>query len=42
MLYPTIFRLKEKGFLSFQWIGWPGIIPKNEDEKSKITYLLAS
>ena len=40
MLYPTIFRLKEKGLLSFQWIGWPGIIPKDENEKEKINYLL--
>ena len=42
MLYPTIFRLKEKGLLNFQWIGWPGIIPDNEDEKIRIQYLLQS
>lgn len=42
MLYPTIFRLKEKGLLNFQWVGWPGIIPENEDEKNRIRYLLQS
>ena len=36
MLYPTIFNLREKGMLNFQWIGWPGIIPKNEEEKELI------
>jgi len=42
LLYPTIFKLKSKGFINFQWIGWPGIIPKNEDEKARIRLLLAS
>ena len=36
MLYPTIFNLKDKGMINFQWIGWPGIIPKNEEEKELI------
>ena len=40
MLYPTIFNLREKGMLNFQWIGWPGIIPKNEEEKEQIQQLL--
>lgn len=40
MLYPTIFNLREKGMLNFQWIGWPGIIPKNEEEKERIQQLL--
>lgn len=39
LLYPTIFKLKNH--LNFQWIGWPGIIPKNEDEKLRIRLLLA-
>jgi trehalose-6-phosphate synthase len=40
MLYPTIFNLREKGMLNFYWIGWPGIIPKNEEEKELIQQLL--
>ena len=28
-LYPSIFRLKDKGFLNFRWVGWPGIYPKD-------------
>lgn len=30
MLYPTIFRLKEKGSFNFKWVGWPGIYPKDD------------
>lgn len=33
MLYPTIFKLKDKSFIKFKWIGWPGIIPRNDKEK---------
>ena len=40
MLYPTIFRLREKGIVKFQWIGWPGIFPKDDTEKEQITILL--
>ena len=33
LLYPTIFKLKEKkNMVRGVWIGWPGIIPKNEQE----------
>ena len=28
MLYPTIFKLKDKSFIKFKWIGWPGLIIK--------------
>jgi len=39
-VYPAIYKLKNQG-LNFLWIGWPGIIPRNEEEKQKITKLLA-
>lgn len=39
-LYPAIFKLRNRG-LNFQWIGWPGISPRDEDEKQRITALLA-
>lgn len=35
-VYPAIFKLKNQG-LNFWWLGWPGIFPKNEDEKQRIT-----
>lgn len=41
MLYPTIFKLKDKGIRNFTWIGWPGFFPNDEDEKMRIKYLLA-
>ena len=41
VLYPSIFKLKKKGFINFTWVGWPGIMPKNEDEKARIRMLLA-
>jgi hypothetical protein len=40
MLYPTIFKLKDKNFIKFKWIGWPGIIPHNENEKKFIIKIL--
>jgi len=40
LLYPTIFKLKSKGFLEFTWIGWPGIIPRNSEEQEAIRNLL--
>lgn len=39
-IYPTIFRLKDHGLLRFRWIGWPGIVPKDDKEKEAITALL--
>ena len=39
-LYPSIFKLREKDFINFQWIGWPGIIPETQEEKETITQLL--
>lgn len=41
MLYPTIFKLKDKGLRNFTWIGWPGFFPKDDEEKEKIVFLLA-
>jgi len=41
MLYPAIFKLREKGIFSFTWVGFPGIYPKNEDEENQIKVLLA-
>jgi len=41
MLYPPIYKLKEKGILNFVWVGWPGIYPKNESEKHQIQSMLA-
>jgi hypothetical protein len=40
-IYPTIFRLNEKGISNFVWFGWPGIFPKNKKEKDAIRILLA-
>ena len=40
MLYPTIYKLRERDFIDFQWIGWPGIIPDTQEEKEQITLLL--
>lgn len=42
MLYPTIFKLKEKGNFNFKWVGWPGIYPKDDQEREKISYLLGT
>lgn len=41
-VYPTIFNLKDRGLLNFTWVGWPGIIPNNEDEKARVKNLLAA
>ena len=41
-IYPTIFRLNEKGISNFIWFGWPGIFPKNDEEKDEIRILLTS
>jgi trehalose 6-phosphate synthase/phosphatase len=41
MLYPTIFKLKDKGLRNFTWIGWPGFFPKDDEEREKIVVLLA-
>lgn len=41
-IYPTIFKIKNEGFLNFKWIGWPGIYPKDEIEKLAIEKLLAT
>ena len=41
MIYPNIFRLGKRGLLNFKWLGWPGIIPDNIEEKTKIIALLA-
>ena len=40
MTYPTLFKIREETNIDFRWIGWPGIIPKNEAEKEQITNLL--
>ena len=40
MLYPKIFKLKDKSFIKFKWIGWPGFIPRNEKEKELIIKIL--
>ena len=40
MLYPLIFKLKEKGIKNFIWIGWPGYFPDSEEEKQRIKILL--
>jgi hypothetical protein len=33
LLYPTLFKLREKKkMVKTYWIGWPGVIPKNEKE----------
>lgn len=39
-LYPSIFKLREKDFINFQWIGWPGIIAENQEERERISLLL--
>lgn len=41
MVYPAIFKMRNQG-LNFWWLGWPGIFPKNEDEKLRIRQLLAT
>ena len=40
MLYPLIFKLKERGIKNFTWIGWPGYFPESEDEKLRIKMFL--
>jgi trehalose-6-phosphate synthase len=40
MLYPLIFKLKERGIKNFIWIGWPGYFPDSEEEKQRIKILL--
>lgn len=40
-MYPSIFRLKDKGFLNFKWIGWPGIYPQDKDEQDQIRDMLS-
>ena len=40
-LYPALFKLKDKGMVNFKWVGWPGIFPKDEQEKFRIQELLA-
>lgn len=39
-IYPIIYKLKDHGLLKFRWIGWPGIVPKDDEEKEAITSLL--
>jgi trehalose 6-phosphate synthase/phosphatase len=39
-IYPTIFKMRSK-YKNFKWIGWPGIVPKNEEEKIAITCTLS-
>ena len=40
MIYPTIYRLRSRGFIDYTWVGWPGIFPNDEEEKNKIIKLL--
>ena len=40
MVYPTIFNIKEHAQINFRWIGWPGIITDDENDKEKIARLL--
>jgi trehalose-6-phosphate synthase len=41
MLYPTMFKLKEKRkMVKIIWIGWPGVVPLNEREVHDITEVL--
>lgn len=41
MLYPTLFKLREKKkMVKILCIGWPGIVPQNEREANEITDLL--
>jgi len=41
LLYPPIYRLKDKGMINFKWVGWPGIFPRDEHEKLRVQELLA-
>ena len=38
-IYPSIFKIRNM-IKHFKWIGWPGIIPKNEEEKIAISCML--
>jgi hypothetical protein len=41
MLYPTLFKLREKKkMVKIVCIGWPGIIPQSEQESEEITEVL--
>jgi len=41
MLYPTLFKLREKKkMVKIVWIGWPGVIPHNDKESHEITEVL--
>ena len=41
MIYPTLYKLGQRGKLNLKWIGWPGYIPQNVEEKLKINELLS-
>lgn len=41
LLYPTMFKLRDKKkMVKITWIGWPGLVPKDEKEEKEITDLL--
>lgn len=40
MVYPTIFNIKDTARINFRWIGWPGIITEDENEREKISHML--
>lgn len=41
LLYPTMFKLREKKrMVKIIWIGWPGVIPENNEEALQITEIL--
>jgi len=39
-IYPTLFAMREKHLVKLTWIGWPGITPKDAQEKAEIEELL--
>ena len=42
MLYPTLFKLRDKKkMVKIVCIGWPGVVPKNDQEEDEITELLS-